>query len=167
MKKLNTLLLSLTALVALGCQSNSNVTHKEGNKKWEIVKTTGSDASECGRYTLAIDSHGYLWGWGDKRNSLMGFFVSRPNTDAARKITDYNDWQKVVMGCYGAFGLRSDGSLWGWGANSGIASGQIISGANAGKLISPTEITGAQKQKILQKMKAITGKLIAKEIDIL
>jgi len=167
MKKLNTLLLSVATLVTLGCQSNSNVTHKEGSKKWEIVKTTGSDASECGRYTMAIDNNGYLWGWGDKRNSLIGFFVSRPNTDTPRKITNYNDWKKVVMGCYSAFGQRSDGSLWGWGSNSGISSGQIVPGANAGKLIRPTEITGAQKQKILQKMEATTGKLVAKEIDIL
>jgi len=167
MVKQNVLLVSVVALMMFGCQNGTVATPGKSSKIWQMVKTTGSDASECGRYTLALDRDGYLWGWGDKRDTLMGFFVSRPDTDTPGRITHHHDWTKVVMGCYSTFGLRSDGSLWGWGSNSGIASGQIMPGADAGQLIKPTEITGAQKQRILQKMRAVTAKLAAKEIDVL
>ena len=160
------ILTSIIIFTILGCQHNTPVPPRP-HHAWETVKTTGSDASECGEYTLALDREGYLWGWGDKRNALIGFFVERQSTDAPRRITGYHDWKKVVMGCYSVFGLRSDGSLWGWGTNSGIRSGQIVAGEDAGRLIKPREIKGEQKGKILKKMESTTGKLIAKEIDIL
>ncbi len=160
------ILTSIIIFTILGCQHNTPVPPRP-HHAWETVKITGSDASECGEYTLALDREGYLWGWGDKRNVLIGFFVERQSTDAPRRITRYHDWKKVVMGCYSVFGLRSDGSLWGWGTNSGIDSGQIAPGEDAGKFIKPREIKGEQKGKILKKMESTTGKLIAKEIDIL
>ena len=160
------ILVGIVIFAMFGCQDHTPVTPRP-HHAWETVKTTGSDASECGEYTLALDRDGYLWGWGDKRNALMGFFVERQSTDIPRRITRYHDWKKVVMGCYSVFGLRSDGSLWGWGTNSGIRSGQIVVGADAGKRIKPREITGEQKHSLLKKMKSTAGKLIAKEIDLL
>jgi len=156
------------ALAIVGCQSMpvKKIDTKKDSNRWEIVKSRGDDNSECGRYTFALDKSGKLWGWGDKRNSVFGFFVNRTNSTTPSIIADNISWEKVVMGCYGAFGVAKNGKLYGWGENSGINSGKISPTAPAGSRLNLVEITGAHKGVILNKINSLSGKLLASDIDI-
>ncbi len=72
-----------------------------------------------GIHTLAIKEDGSLWGWGDDRFGQLGL-DSNPETNhykSPQKITRFTDWVFLEAGRIHSFGLREDGSLWGWGYN--------------------------------------------------
>ena len=67
---------------------------------------------------MGIKPNGTIWGWGS--NNAFGQLGDGTETDiwVPTQITTSTDWQQVICGPYTTFALKSNGTLWGAGANS-------------------------------------------------
>jgi alpha-tubulin suppressor-like RCC1 family protein len=92
-------------------------------------------AAGAGYHTLARKSDGSLWSWG-----YNGFGQLGDGTVVSKllpvRIGTENDWAQIAAGgwqVYGySLGIKSDGSLWGWGSN---ATGQLGNGTIGTRLL--------------------------------
>ena len=81
---------------------------------WATV-VAGSD------HTLSIKTDGTLWSWG--RNQSFGIFAGRlgDGTTTTRsspvQIGALTTWSKVAAGSYHSLAIKTDGTLWSWGAS--------------------------------------------------
>ncbi len=67
-------------------------------------------------HTLALDSDGGLWAWGDNWAGSLGTGDATRHATPVR-IGTATDWKTVAAGSYRSVALKSDGSLWAWGYN--------------------------------------------------
>lgn len=103
---------------------------------------TGTDWKEvfCSHFfTLALKTDNTLWGWG---GNYYGWLGQGNQTSSPTPIQIAGTWAKVAVctgGAYGGhvLGIKSDGTLWGWGDAS---AGQITGGSPGGVFYSPTQI---------------------------
>lgn len=84
-------------------------------------------------HTLGLKSNGTIWVWGN--NSFLGLGEGLGTaTNKARPVqlgADSN-WVGVTVGSFRSFGLKSDGTLWAWGANP---KGQLGDGTKADRIL--------------------------------
>ena len=96
-------------------EHNKNVPTRIGDATdWKTV-------SAGGEHSLAIKTDGSLWAWGKNWYGSLGDGIDEDNNVPVR-IGDAVDWKVVSAGgtwvAGGHFlGIKSDGSLWAWGAN--------------------------------------------------
>jgi len=96
----------------IGSSYLSKPTQIGSSRKWQTIETTGSsEGGECGDYTLAFQSDGSLWGWGDRDREFIEF-LKQPSINKPNKID--GAWNKVSMGCYEIYATKKNGSLWRW-----------------------------------------------------
>jgi alpha-tubulin suppressor-like RCC1 family protein len=85
------------------------------------VATNWSSVAVGPFYTLAIKTNGTLWGWGANDNGELGDGTDSQDPVAPEQIGTATTWKQVVatdeQQSPASFGLRTDGTLWGWGAN--------------------------------------------------
>ncbi len=96
-------------------------------------------------HSLAINSDGTLWAWG--RNNQDGQLGDGTIIDknAPVKIGLSTNWAKVAAGAVHSLGIKTDGTLWAWGAND---FGQLGDGTTI-KKTNPVQIgTSANWAKI-------------------
>lgn len=80
---------------------------------WAIIESQGASA-------FAIKTDGSLWGWGINSFGQLGdgnFGFGVISTIPSRIGLD-NDWIKVTSGSVVTHGIKSNGTLWGWGKNT-------------------------------------------------
>ncbi len=70
----------------------------------------------AGSHSLALQTDGSLWAWGDNRDGQVGDGSTTDRHLATRIGTD-TDWRGVAAGWYHSLAIKSDGSLWAWGDN--------------------------------------------------
>jgi len=98
--------------LGLGDTTNRNVPTRVGAATdWTAVSAGGS-------YTVAVKRDGSLWGWGNDEYCQLGLGRSTPNQQTSPvRVGTANDWAAVsASGSYHTVGLKTDGSLWGWGS---------------------------------------------------
>ncbi|WP_291118323.1 T9SS type A sorting domain-containing protein [Flavobacterium sp. UBA6135] len=79
---------------------------------WKNVSSTA--------HTLAIQTNGTLWGWGQNNSGQMGNGTCCANQLSPIQIGAATDWKQVESSNTGAsLALKENGTLWGWGDNSG------------------------------------------------
>jgi len=70
-------------------------------------------------HSLAVKHDGTLWVWGSNgRGQLGGGWNSTMILNVPGARVDGGQWRYAVAGDYYSAGIRSDGSLWMWGANT-------------------------------------------------
>ena len=72
------------------------------------------------RYVVTLASDGSLWSWGEERLGwpVLGLKDTKiQNTTSLRRIGNGTDWVSVAVGDSHCLAIKSDGSLWAWGAN--------------------------------------------------
>lgn len=82
--------------------------------------TTWSSVSAGTTHSSAIKENGTLWSWGDNSSGQIGtgcsdsscFYISTPSQVGAD-----TDWASVSAGGFFSVAIKSDGTLWAWGAN--------------------------------------------------
>lgn len=90
-------------------------------------------------HTLALKSDGTLWAWGcNSYNANAGMLGNNSTTDRSTpvQVGNLSSWVKYDGGDMQSIGLRSDGTLWAWGA-AGYRLGLNISSGNRSN---PTQI---------------------------
>ncbi len=88
-------------------------------------------------HAFAIQRGGALWGWGLDTNNQAGYAPpdtcnSNPCAKTPTQVGSSTDWSAVAGGEFHSIGLRTDGTLWGWGRDSdyqlGIPAPDLCSG---------------------------------------
>ncbi|MEA2047943.1 MAG: hypothetical protein U9O64_05780 [Campylobacterota bacterium] len=76
-------------------------------------------------HTTAIKSDGTLWAWGNNWNGRLGDGTTVEKHVPTKESTRAADWSIVNAGSAHTAAIKSDGTLWTWGAND---SGQLGDG---------------------------------------
>lgn len=102
-----------------------------------------ASVSAGGAHSTGIRTDGTLFAWGSNSNGQVGNGAMQ-NVQVPAQITtannSANNWAVVSAGAFHTMATRTDGSLWGWGANS---DSQLGNGGTTDSFI-PTQI-GAVK----------------------
>lgn len=80
-----------------------------------------SQFSPGGTTILAIKSDNSLWSWGNNSGNssgALGINTSVTSASSPVQVGTLTNWSVVASGRYGSSALKSDGTLWGWGANA-------------------------------------------------
>ncbi len=97
----------------------------------DAAKSQCWQSIECGRnHTMAIKTDGTLWGWGWRGIGQIGDGVTGGIVQSPIQIGSAKDWQVIAAGGIYNVAIKSDGTLWAWGANS---SGQLGDGTFVNK----------------------------------
>lgn len=71
-----------------------------------------------GRYfTGAIKTDGTLWMWGQNNSGALGTSDTQDYSSPVQTICGGNNWAQVSCSYYFTAAIKTDGSLWVWGAN--------------------------------------------------
>ena len=123
-------------LWAWGANSNGQLgdgTNGSGtNKNTPVQVGTANDwasVSAGNIFTSAIKTDGTLWAWGANSNGQLGDGTngSSTNKNTPVQVGTANDWSSVSAGGFHTIAVKTDGTLWAWGANS---NGQLGDGTN-------------------------------------
>ncbi len=102
--------------------------------------TNWSKVSAGRNHSMSIKTDGTLWGWGRSVEGMVGVPVTN---DAITYISPVQvgaltSWAKVSAGGYHSAAIKTDGTIWSWGANN---SGQL--GFNPPNTPTPTALSGS------------------------
>ena len=101
----------------------------------------GATAVAAGaRHTLALKSDGTVWGWGDNGGGQLGFteqFYSQRNRPV--QVPGVSGAAAIAAGGGHSLALKTDGTVWAWGANS---SGQVGTGSYTEKSPDAAQVAG-------------------------
>lgn len=99
---------------------------------------TWSQASASTYHSGAIKADGTLWMWGDNSKGSLGHGLSGGGTGRSSpvQIGALTTWSQLSLGRMCSAAIKSDGTLWTWGANSG---GQLGIGST-GNAYSPVQV---------------------------
>src|SRR3989344_6242212 len=92
--------------------------------------------SAGGYHTIAIKSDGTLWAWGSNDSGQLGDGTYNNKTTPTQITTVAANWVSISTGGLHTLAIKSDGTLWAWGYNSG---GQLGDGT-ATQRNSPVQI---------------------------
>ena len=90
------------------------VTTSAGGSNWKQISTAFSGSS-------AIKTDGTLWVWGNNTNTQLGGFVGGLTSSVCTPITTFGggtNWKQCSSGGYSTAAIKTDGTLWVWGAGS-------------------------------------------------
>ncbi len=73
--------------------------------------------SAGGINSYGIKTSGSLWAWGNNDYGQLGQFYPPPSSLTPIQVGGDKNWVKVAGGTYHVVGIRSNGTLWGWGRN--------------------------------------------------
>ncbi len=87
----------------------------------------------CGEHSLALKSDGTVWAWGDNTSGEIGDGTGGDGTDnfnrnTPTQVLSLTGVTQIAGGWGHSLALKSDGTVWAWGANN---AGQLGDGTNA------------------------------------
>ena len=90
---------------------------------------------------MAVKTDGTLWGWGTNSspNNIVDGSGANSSYSSPVQIGAATNWSTVSLTGAFAMGLRTDGTLWAWGANG---SGQLGLGNTTNVTTGPTQVGG-------------------------
>ena len=72
----------------------------------------------CGDYhTVATKKDGTVWCWGYNSYGQMGDNTTTHKSSPVQTVAFGTNWKQVSCGWRTVFGIKTDGTLWGWGDN--------------------------------------------------
>lgn len=81
-------------------------------------KEISSSVSSYNGHSLAIQTDGTLWAWGQNNDGQLGNGTTYTHQSLPLKVGNNNNWSKISNGFHFSVALNEDGVLWAWGRNS-------------------------------------------------
>jgi alpha-tubulin suppressor-like RCC1 family protein len=109
------------------------VTTSAGGSNWKQISTAFSGSS-------AIKTDGTLWVWGNNANTQLGGFVGGLTSSVCTPITTFGggtNWKQCSSGGYSTAAIKTDGTLWVWGAGSSGELGNNVTTSGASNRCTP------------------------------
>lgn len=132
-------------LWAWGCNSSGQLGDGTVVNKSSPVAVVGGFTDWCQisagfNHTAAIRTNGTLWTWGYNGSGLLGHNTGSAcgRSSPVSVVGGFTDWCQVDAGSINTAAIRTDGTLWVWGFNTG---GQIGDGTTVAKS-SPVSVVG-------------------------
>ncbi len=69
-------------------------------------------------YTVAMKTDGTLWSWGNNSVGQLGLGTNNNSISSPVQVGSLTNWTKVSTGYFHTVSVRTDGTLWTWGANA-------------------------------------------------
>ena len=85
----------------------------------EISSSANWSKADCNQFgiTAAIKTDGTLWSWGNGSNGALGTNDIVCYSSPVQEASTSTNWSEVSCGNTYAAAIKSDGTLWSWGAN--------------------------------------------------
>ncbi|HEY0906526.1 MAG TPA: hypothetical protein VGE17_04945, partial [Methylophilus sp.] len=112
-------------------KSFTPVQESTGATHWKSVSVAAG-------YACAVTTDGKIYCWGSDSTGALGNGASGSQTSPMQEATGNTNWVSVSTGSQHACGLRSDNTLWCWGADS---FGQLGNGAGTTTQQSAVQVT--------------------------
>ena len=115
---------------------NTNI----GNELTPVVVNTDTDWNECyisAGWGGAIKAGGEIWTWGPNQGGRTGQGTTLGNTQIPTQVGSDTDWDKIRAANSHGGALKTNGTLWTWGANT---LGQTAQGTISGNTLIPTQV---------------------------
>ena len=110
---------------ALGDNTNisksSPVQTVAGGNNWKTVAVGGLNqiaGAGFGSHTLAIKTDGTLWVWGMGLYGQLGTNTGADFNSPVQTVAGGTNWKSVSAGYFWSAAVKTDGTLWTWGANN-------------------------------------------------
>ena len=117
--------------LGLGTTFSSNAPARVGAESaWVEVRAGGF-------FSLARRADGSIWAWGLNSSGQLGLGTKYNSTNAPARIGTNADWASISAGVTHSLGLKTNGTLWSWGAGS---FGQLGLGTNSTSQRSPVPV---------------------------
>jgi alpha-tubulin suppressor-like RCC1 family protein len=97
-------------------------------------------------HSSALKCDGTAWGWGYNLYGAVGdgtLGFGEAKSSPVSVVGGFTDWCQVSAGCDRSFAIRTNGSLWAWGQNTGstAATGALADGSTINRA-SPVSVVG-------------------------
>ena len=103
----------------LGLNTSTNYSSpvQVGNlSNWTQISSSSADTS-IGGVSLALQSNGTLWAWGNNSYSQLAL-TNIGNYSSPVQVGSLSNWTQISAGTFHTLAIQSNSSLWSWGANS-------------------------------------------------
>lgn len=108
------------------------------NTPTQIGSATDWKQVSCGNgHALALKNDGTLWSWGLATNGRLGNNTTTPNVTSPAQVGAGTDWALVRAGNTFSMALKTNGTLYTWGA---AANGRLGNGTTTPDVQVPTQI---------------------------
>jgi alpha-tubulin suppressor-like RCC1 family protein len=82
---------------------------------WANVSAGGNNS---GSHSVAIKTNGTIWSWGNNDYGQLGLGDSGTDKETPTQTGIDSDWSDIVAGTIHTFALKTNGTIWAWGANN-------------------------------------------------
>jgi alpha-tubulin suppressor-like RCC1 family protein len=130
------------ALLAWGNNGNgqlglNNQTYYSSPK--QVGSLTNWLAISSGQYhAVAVKTDGTLWSWGKNQNGELGLGTSANQYSSPKQVGALTNWATISCNLNFSVAVKTNGTLWTWGSNSGYQLGQ--STAYTANVSSPVQV---------------------------
>ncbi len=101
----------------------SNVNGEVGNDQFTMnIRQVGSDSDWKDCYaghinSGAIKNNGTLWMWGSNEYGQIGIGTTATKPVIPKQVGAATNWKTISIGARSCMALKTDGTIWSWGAN--------------------------------------------------
>ena len=128
---------------AWGCNGQGRLGDNTILNKSSPVSVVGGftdwcQASAGAQHSAAIRTNGTLWVWGYSAQGRLGDNTTVDKSSPVSVVGGFTDWCQVSMNRFSTVALRTNGTAWAWGSNSG---GRLGDGTTTSRS-SPVSVVG-------------------------
>jgi hypothetical protein len=111
-----------------------------GGTNWKQISTNGSNAG-------AVKTDGTLWMWGLNTSGQLGDNTRTNTSSPIQTVAGGSNWKQVYAGGSTTAAIKTDGTLWLWGSNTGFGPGQLGDGTILAKSSPVQTVAGGTNWK--------------------
>ncbi|MCL2680215.1 MAG: hypothetical protein FWF11_01860, partial [Coriobacteriia bacterium] len=94
------------------------------------IRPEATTFSGGGWHSAAVKDDGTLWSWGENWFGQTGLDIGPGDQETPAQVGTATNWAQVSAGGWHSLAIRTDGTLWAWGAteNGGTGLGPLVTG---------------------------------------